>query len=287
MLTSQPNKVLQAGLIALVIVVGTISANVAFGQFGMVPFLPTDEKVLPTYVVRIPPGAAQKDSPQHYYPPNVAIPTGTTVGWVNDDPGQPHTVTSLPVGSIFNSGIIPYGSFFQYTFESDQAGEFTYHCEIHPWRTAKVSVSNAVERGNNFELTSGTGPVLSLSKNDRTLLNFHPTTVAADETTLITYNIAISDGSNNQTIFSRSFFTLGNDLQLELIAAPANNTNATTTTTTVYGPDFSDPITGAYHVEGNFLRPNTDYRITAEIASIGSQIPENPITDTFNLSVMP
>jgi hypothetical protein len=55
----------------------------------------------------------------------------------------------------------------------------------------------------------------------------------------------------------------------------------------VYGPDFSDPITGAYHVEGNFLRPSTDYRITAEIASIGSQIPENPITDTFNLQVTP
>ena len=53
MLTSQPNKVLQAGLIAFVIVVGTISENVAFGQFGMVPFLPTDEKVLPTYVVRV------------------------------------------------------------------------------------------------------------------------------------------------------------------------------------------------------------------------------------------
>ena len=70
-----------------------------------------------------------------------------------------------------------------------------------------------------------------------------------------------------------------------MIAAPANNTNATTTTTTVYGPDFSDPITGAYHVEGNFLRPNTEYRIAAEIASTGSQIPENPITDTFNLQV--
>ena len=38
---------LKAGLIAFVIVVGTISANVAFGQFGMVPFLPTDAKVLP------------------------------------------------------------------------------------------------------------------------------------------------------------------------------------------------------------------------------------------------
>ena len=52
-LTGEPNVAIQAGLIAFVIVVGTISANVAFGQFGMVPFLPTDEKALPTYVVRV------------------------------------------------------------------------------------------------------------------------------------------------------------------------------------------------------------------------------------------
>jgi hypothetical protein len=159
-----------------------------------------------------------------------------------------------------------------------------------------VSVSGTIEKGNNFELTSGTGPVLSLSKNDRTLLNFHPTTVTADETTPMTYNIAISDGNTNQTVFSRSFFALGNDLQLELIAAPANNTNTNTTTTnatttttgttTVYGPDFSDPITGAYHVQGDFFKPNTDYNIAVEITAIGSQIPENRIRDTFNLRVI-
>lgn len=144
-----------------------------------------------------------------------------------------------------------------------------------------ISVSGAVQKGNNFVLTSGTGPIISLSQNDRTLLNFHPTTVTAEETTPMTYNIDILEGNSNQTVFSRSFFALGNDLELELIAA--NNTN----TTRVYGPDFSDPITGAYHVESNFLRPNTGYRITAEITAIGSQIPENPIRETFILRVLP
>ena len=61
-------------------------------------------------------GAAQKDSPEHYYPPNIAILACTTIAWVNDDPGQPHTVTSDPTGSIFNSGIMSYTSLFQYTF---------------------------------------------------------------------------------------------------------------------------------------------------------------------------
>jgi hypothetical protein len=32
----------------------------AFGQFGGFPFLPTEQEVLPTYVVRIPPGAAEQ-----------------------------------------------------------------------------------------------------------------------------------------------------------------------------------------------------------------------------------
>lgn len=98
---------------------------------------------------------------------------------------------------------------------------------------------------------------------------------------MITYNIVILDGNTNQTVFSGRFFALGNDLELELLAT--NNTN----TTRVYGPDFSDPIIGAYHVESNLLKPNADFRITAEITAIGSQAPQNPIRDTFNLKVMP
>ena len=40
-------------------------------------------------------------------------------------------------------------------------------------------------------------------------------------------------------------------------------------------------ITGANHIEANFLKPNTDYKITAEIIAIGLQMPENPIRDTL------
>jgi hypothetical protein len=61
-----------------------------------------------------------------------------------------------------------------------------------------------------------------------------------------------------------------------------NNTN---TTTTVYGPDISDPITGAYHLQGNFLKPNSNYKIASEITAIGSQILENRTSDTFNLRI--
>lgn len=79
--------------------------------------------------VEIVPGAALEKSLIHYYPPTIAVPVGTTVAWFNNDPEQPHTVTSgLPnasdSGVIFNSGLMPasINSFFQYTFNN--AGNF-------------------------------------------------------------------------------------------------------------------------------------------------------------------
>jgi plastocyanin len=65
----------------------------------------------PTYAVSIVPGASQRESAFHYYPPAIAVPVGTKVAWFNNDPDQPHTVTSrLPgasdAGSMFNSGVM-------------------------------------------------------------------------------------------------------------------------------------------------------------------------------------
>lgn len=262
-----------------VIILGSI-LSIASAQLGMSPLQLVGERVLPTYIASIVPGASTGDNLQHYYPENIAVPVGITVAWSNNDPGQPHTVTSglqnsSDKGSVFNSGIIPFTSLFQYTFS--KSGEYVYHCDIHPWRLGKVSVSDALERGNNLVMTSGTGPNFDLTKNDRTLLVFRPTTITVHETTPLTYNITITS-KDNATAFSREFFALGNDLQLELIS-----TN--TTGVSVYGPDFSDPITGTYHAQGNFLKPNTEYNITAEITAIGSQIPQNTISDTFVMKV--
>jgi hypothetical protein len=210
--------------------------NSVYGQLGLTP-VPTTQEVIATYVARIPPGAALQDNPIHYYPDKIAITSGITVAGFNDDPGQPHTVTSGVPGSpesgaMFNSGIIPYSSFFQHTFDGLLSNQqIVYHCEIHPWRTAKISVSGAFEQGHNFVLASGTGQILNLTEHDRTLLDFRPIIVATERTTPITYRIAIMDNaSGNATArFSRSFFVLGNDdLQLELIPRPDQDT------TTVY-----------------------------------------------------
>jgi plastocyanin len=83
---------------------------------------------------------------------SIAIPTGTTIDWFNDDPGQPHTVTSgyfndSDVGKEFNSGIIPYSAFFIYTFS--KSGLYVYHDSINPSLTGSVYVSSPYEVGNN------------------------------------------------------------------------------------------------------------------------------------------
>ena len=251
----------------------TITTTInSYAQTGTMATL---QNIQATYAVSIIPGAAQRDSPYHYYPPAIAIPTGTTIAWINNDMGQPDTVTSgspsaSDAGSVFNSGIMPAtaNSFFQYTF--NKAGDFLYHCEIHPWRVAAVSVSDAIERGNNFELSSGTGRTLNLTQDIRTLLDFKPITVPLDRTTPL--NITILQ-NNTDTVFSRIFVTAGESLPLEFIAG-SNETRA-------YRPDFSS--TGAYHLEGAFLKGNADYKIRVQITSINAKAPENPIEDEFSL----
>lgn len=239
----------------------------------------TLQNVDASIAVSIVPGAAQRDSPFHYFPPAIAVPTGTTVAWFNNDPGQPHTVTSGPPGpgsgAIFNSGIMPAtaNSFFQYTF--NDAGEFVYHCEIHPWRLGVVSASNAIDRQQNFELSSGVGPTWNFSKDFRNLINIKPLTVPLDRTTPITYNITVlENGTNN--VFSELFTTPGEILPVELIRG-GNETRS-------YGPDFSS--TGAYHIQAAFLKPDTDYTLLAEVAAVNSVPSESPIANEFRLNTI-
>ncbi|MGI0052552.1 MAG: cupredoxin domain-containing protein, partial [Nitrososphaeraceae archaeon] len=84
-------------------------------------------KLLATYVIDITTCSGITYKFQHFYPLDIAIPVDTTVAWFNDDPEQFHTVSSEKPGSsesgkLFNSGILPYLSSFQYTF--NQPGNF-------------------------------------------------------------------------------------------------------------------------------------------------------------------
>jgi hypothetical protein len=75
------------------------------------------------------------------------------------------------------------------------------------------------------------------------------------------------------------FFVLNNDLQLELI------NNATMNRISVYGPDFSDPITGTHHIMGNLFETSGEYAIRVEIVAIGNDQPDERIVDVFRMQV--
>jgi plastocyanin len=257
----------------------TITTTTTKDVYGQTGSMATLQNIGATYAISIVPGAAHKTNFIHYYPPSIAIPVGTTVAWFNNDPEQPHTVTSgllgaSDSGTFFNSGVMPAtaNSFFQYTF--NKAGDFTYHCEIHPWRVAIVSASSAIEKGNNLEFASGTGPTFNLTKDLRTLLGFTPLTVPLDRSTPLTYNVTVFKNKTDK-VFSKIFTIAGEKLPLELIAGKDINE------TRVYGPDFSS--TGAYHLEAPFLKGNVDYTIKVEIAAINSKQPANKIADEFSL----
>lgn len=71
-----------------------------------------------------------------FTPASVEVPLGGEVMWTNN--GQnPHTVTFDDDGP--DSGTLATRDTFRATF--DEAGEFSYHCEIHSSMTGTVTVS--------------------------------------------------------------------------------------------------------------------------------------------------
>jgi plastocyanin len=73
-----------------------------------------------------------------FNPPNTTVSAGTTVTWVNNDQ-VPHTVTAND--GAFDSGTLQPGQSYSFTF--DKPGTYAYHCNIHPYMTATVTVSGA------------------------------------------------------------------------------------------------------------------------------------------------
>lgn len=74
---------------------------------------------------------------------NLQVAAGTTVTWTNTS-SLNHTVTSGTrggddEGALFDSGTIPPGGTFTYTFED--AGSYDYFCRIHSGQAAEITVS--------------------------------------------------------------------------------------------------------------------------------------------------
>jgi plastocyanin len=79
-----------------------------------------------------------------FNPANITVTVGTTVTWTNKDVGAPHTATADDqdpgTGQPFFDIDLPnQNDSGSHTF--DTAGDFTYHCEVHPFMTGSVKVT--------------------------------------------------------------------------------------------------------------------------------------------------
>jgi amicyanin len=74
-------------------------------------------------------------SQMQFRTPTVTIKTGGTVTWTNNE-AVPHTVTADD-GS-FGSAQLGAGATFSHTF--DEAGTYSYYCQLHPMMRATVVV---------------------------------------------------------------------------------------------------------------------------------------------------
>lgn len=254
----------------------------------------------PTFFIYINPGETD-GAPAQYSAKNVAVPTDTTVVWVNNDQGVRHTVTSGTPGNntgLFDSGAIPYNGKYQLTFNTANGlvGEFPYYDTMSPETTGMISANDTVIEGQHFQFRSGTGPTLDLSENNRTLVAFTPRDMSVLQQEPMYYNLSIINDSTNETLFENQFDVESNDFEIELLQTP-NISNFITAgpsemitkgnhTSVWFGPDVSIDYTGAYHLAGDFFTQPGNYTLAVEMVKIGANPPPQPMRDNFTMSVV-
>ena len=74
-----------------------------------------------------------------FTPATLSIKAGTQVKWLNTS-DAPHTVTSDTSGVFGSPGNLTQNQTFTFTFTT--AGTFPYHCNIHPYMKAKITVTS-------------------------------------------------------------------------------------------------------------------------------------------------
>jgi len=74
-----------------------------------------------------------------FQPGTLSIKAGTQVEWLNTSDAA-HTVTSDTAGVFGSPGNLTQNQTFKFTFTS--AGTFPYHCNIHPYMKATITVTS-------------------------------------------------------------------------------------------------------------------------------------------------
>ena len=128
-------------------------------------------------------GASVQGNP-NFDPNNAHVPLGNKIVWVNKD-SVPHTATSglsasdPASGKIFDTKIISNGqSSPPQQLKGVKVGDIIpYYCQIHPYMTAKITVTAA--SGSSSSSGAGAGPALSILQGASTQGNpaYDPSTL--------------------------------------------------------------------------------------------------------------
>ena len=105
---------------------------------------PTTTTTAAAATLTIPMGSATPGNPA-YEPASLTVKKGDAIDVVNKDT-SPHTVTSGTgledpnAGQMFDTSIITPAASAQVATADLEAGEYDYHCAVHPFMTGKIIV---------------------------------------------------------------------------------------------------------------------------------------------------
>ena len=98
--------------------------------------------------ISIPNGASAEEKSQGFFPNELPIFVGDTIVWENKDSIIHSIASGLPQhpeqsGLFFDLGEIKPGSSMSHVLTNTDFDAFYYFCEIHPWMTGKIFISNS------------------------------------------------------------------------------------------------------------------------------------------------
>ncbi|MDE1769575.1 MAG: cupredoxin domain-containing protein [Thaumarchaeota archaeon] len=146
--------------IAVIFVLASLTAITSYTVFGFIGpgatlHLPTPVQnetnatspaatsSVPIISISIPLNASVKGNPS-FDPATVSVPKGDIIEWTNNDK-VPHTVTSAPDGSIWDSSIISSGKTFRLDTSKLDLKEYDYMCTVHPFMAGKITITAPVK----------------------------------------------------------------------------------------------------------------------------------------------
>jgi plastocyanin len=103
--------------------------------------------------IDIPVGAPQAKNGQYYAPENAQLPVNSKVSWTNKD-NIPHTSTAND--NSFDTDIInPGDSSTPVTLSGSAGANIAYHCALHPWMKASITLSSSPSPSSSSLPTAG------------------------------------------------------------------------------------------------------------------------------------